>query len=392
MSEHPLPDSALPALRHPPSLLLVDDEKAFADALAFRLETRGAPCLVAYSGAMAMELLGRQEIELVLLDLNMPGQHGLDVLLSIKKQRKDVEVILLTGEADLSTASCGMRRGASDYLLKPVDMEALLAAIGKGRKRATEHREQLRALEAGKLMALGSLAAGVGHEINNPLQIMLQRAEFLQELVAEAQADTPDFDEIAKTAAILENQARRIAGITSQLLELAHKSRTGEAETNLRGLLQTVFARMEERAKALGVTLQLAVEDGLPVLPCSSAELEPVFVHLGRNALDAVEALQMRLVDAGQATDSTHHTLGIRVYAKGDSVTVEVRDSGEGIAPEHAPHVFEPFFSTRPVGKGVGMGLTVCHSLMTSLRGSIRFIPLTPSGTLFMVTIPVTGK
>lgn len=391
----------------PPWLLLVDDEQSFAEALAFRLDARELPCLVAHRGDEALRLLDRPELEVVLLDLNMPGLHGLEALTRIKAKRPDVEVILLTGDANFNSAAHGMRRGASDYLIKPVDFDALLDSIAKARVRSREHKERMRASEAGKLLALGVLAAGIGHELNNPLQIILQRSEWLCELLDDALAGRADFAEMQRTADIIREQAQRSGGITAQLLELSAKTRSSTAETDVAALLEKICGHMGEHLRSLGIALSLRVDPDLPLLPCSPAELEPVFVPLVRNAIDAIEALALK----GQATaegeqtgfhadkqaeplpaQDGHRRIEISARRCGPLVRVIVGDSGEGVAPEHLPRIFEPFFSTRPVGKGTGMGLTVCHSIVTALRGSVRHMPGTEGGAIFVVEIPAEGE
>ena len=375
----------------PPVILLVDDEKAFADTLAFRLQARGIPTAVAYRGEDALEVLDRPELEVVLLDLNMPGLHGLDALRRIKGQRPDVEVILLTGEANLSVAAKGMRRGAGDYLLKPVDCAVLFESLDKARQRAAEYRERQRAAEAGKLMALGALAAGVGHEINNPLQVITQYSEWLQELVDDAAQGRPDLEGMAKAAGIIQKQAARAVAITAQLLDLAHKSRASKAEARLSDLIPKVLDIQAERAAFLGAAISVDVAPDLPVLSCSPAELEPVLHHLVKNALDAIEALHGGAGHEGASSVPAGDEESVRVTAAlaGDMIRITIEDTGEGIAPEHAPRIFDPFFSTRPVGKGTGLGLTVCHSIVYALRGRMRFAPAEPRGTVFTVEIPV---
>lgn len=381
-----------------PAVLLVDDERAFADALAFRLQTRGVAVSTAYRGEEAIEQLAQPFLEVVLLDLNMPGPHGLDVLCQIKERRPDVEVILLTGEADFSLAAKGMRRGAGDYLLKPVDFDVLLESLRKARQRAGEHRERLRAAEAGKLMALGALAAGVGHEINNPLQIIMHRSEWLQELAEDASRGRPDYGEMAKTAEVIQRQAERAGAITARLLDLAHKSRSGAVTTDLPELVERVTKRLRPRAESLGAELVTALAADLAPLSCSPAELEPVLTHLLTNALDAVEA---RLTSAAppvpkQPGSPPPVSPFVRLAAerRDDRVRISVEDTGEGVAPEAAPHIFEPFFSTRPVGGGTGLGLTVCHSIITALRGELRFYPAPdpPGGAVFTVDIPSASE
>ncbi len=362
-----------------PRLLLVDDEQAFVEALAFRLRTRGIDCLCAPGGAEALELLADRNLEIVLLDLNMPGLSGLEALERIKAMRPEVEVILLTGEADLNVAARCMRRGAGDYLLKPVEFDALLTSLAKAETRSRRHRDRLRAAEAGKLMALGALATGVGHEINNPLNVIVQRAEWLSELLDDAEAGRPDFPEMRKTAERILHQARRAGEITAQLLELAGKSRRDLAETDLKALAEKALERQAERAAGLGVAMSLECPETPPLLPFSPVELEAALFHLLRNALDGIEYSGGR---GGQ--------IRLLLEIADDTVRILVEDSGQGVAPEHAPHIFEPFYSTRPVGRGAGLGLTVCHSIAAGLRGRLSLEPSSGlGGSALLLELPL---
>ncbi|MDL2316836.1 response regulator [Desulfovibrio sp. OttesenSCG-928-A18] len=394
-------------------LLLVDDEKAFAEALAFRLRTRGFSVLTAGGAEEALALADTPDLEIVLLDLNLPGMHGLELLRRFKAGRPELEIILLTGEADFNLAATGMRRGAGDYLIKPVDFDVLLESIAKARTRAGEHKERLRAAEAGKLVALGVLAAGVGHEINNPLQIILQRSEWLEELLADAAAGRADFAEMAKSAEVIKHQALRAGEITAQLLELAGHSRSGKASAMLPGLAEKVVGRLAQRAGELSTRILVDIPGDLPPLPCLPSDLETVLAHLLRNALDAIEALLLRQKGPGAtgraASGGMAGLIKIRGRMQGELVRISVRDNGEGVAPDLRDRIFEPFFSTRPLGRGTGLGLTVCHSIVSALGGSIRCArgdgrepeeaaPAVrdtaeqgPGGALFIVEFPAFG-
>jgi C4-dicarboxylate-specific signal transduction histidine kinase len=368
-----------------PYLLLVDDEKEFLEALAFRLESRGIPCLKALRGEDALPLLDKQELEIVLLDLNMPGMSGMELLQYIKKNRPDMEVLLLTGETTLTSAARGMRRGASDYLLKPVDMSALLDSLAKAKVRVRTHKERMRATEAGRLIALGSLAHGVGHEINNPLQVIVQGAEWLCELIEDSKNGIElDRDEVEATAKKILGQAQACARITAQLLDMAHRTRSNTAEILLAELVRKVVdrAHVRTRAKELGTRIVLKLAENLPPLYYSQAEIEPVLAQLLENALDAIEAAPHTPVEG--------HHITIAAWQAEQHVHLEVCDTGEGIALEHAQRIFDPFFSTRAVGKGSGLGLTTCHSIVTVLRGALRHKPNTPQGTIMIVELPMS--
>jgi signal transduction histidine kinase len=376
----------LPRRPQHPYLLLVDDEREFLEALAFRLESGGIPCLKASRGEDALPLLDNYELEIVLLDVNMPGMSGLDLLRRMKKSRPDMEVLLLSGEGALATAAKGMRRGAGDYLLKPVDMPSLLDSLAKAKERVRIYKERMRAAEAGRLIALGSLAHGVGHEINNPLQVIVQGAEWLCELIEDSKNGIElDMDEVESVAGKILNQARICARVTGRLLDMAYRARSNTAETVLADLAQNIADRPGIRARAgdLHTRIELDLAADLPRLPYSQAEIEPILVQLLNNALDAVEA--------APHTPAGGHGITIAARRAAPLVYIEVRDTGEGIAPEHAQRIFDPFFSTRAIGKGAGLGLTTCHSIVTALRGALRHAPNMPHGTIMRVELPITS-
>jgi C4-dicarboxylate-specific signal transduction histidine kinase len=374
-------DELSPQAQHP-CMLLVDDEEEFLHALAFRLESRGIPCLKAGSGEEALPLLDKQELEIVLLDVNMPGMSGLDLLQHIKKHRPDMEVLLLTGESSLTTAARGMRRGAGDYLLKPVDMPALLESVAKAKARARTYKERMRAVEAGRLMALGSLAHGVGHEINNPLQVIVLGAEWLCELIADSKNGIElDTDEVEATARKILHQAQACARITAGLLNMSHRIRSNTSEISLPELARKVVDSARARAGELHTRIDMQFPGDLPSLPFSQAEIEPLLAQLLNNALDAIEAAPHTPVEG--------HCIIIAAWLAEQLVHLEVRDSGEGIPPENAQRIFDPFFSTRAVGKGAGLGLTTCHSIVTVLRGALRHTPNTPQGAIMTVELPM---
>jgi len=125
-------------------VLLVDDEESFVDALAQRLELRDFKVLTALSGDAALEAIREKLVDVVVLDVLMPGKDGVETLREIKQIKPLVEVIMLTGHATVETAIEGMRLGAYDYLMKPTDTEELVKKINKANARKQEHEERIR--------------------------------------------------------------------------------------------------------------------------------------------------------------------------------------------------------------------------------------------------------
>jgi len=139
-------------IKIPTRVLLVDDEKDFVEMLALRLNEVGEKVSSAHSGDAGLRVLQEKDIDVVILDIKMPGKDGIETLMEIKQRHPLVEVIMLTGHGTTETAVKGMKLGAFDYLLKPADFDDLLDKLGKARKRKDEQEERIRKAEARLLL------------------------------------------------------------------------------------------------------------------------------------------------------------------------------------------------------------------------------------------------
>lgn len=139
-------------IKIPARVLIVDDEKDFVEMFSLRLETQGEKVSVAYSGESALKILNEKPIDVVILDIRMPGMDGISTLRQIKTLHPIVEVILLTGHGSTETAVEGMKLGAFDYLMKPADAEEIKIKIENARKRKDEQEERIRKAEVRLLL------------------------------------------------------------------------------------------------------------------------------------------------------------------------------------------------------------------------------------------------
>ena len=139
-------------IKIPTRVLLVDDEVDFVEMLSLRLNEVGERVAPAYSGRECLEILGKKSIDVVILDIRMPGMDGIETLREIKKKFPLVEVIMLTGHGTTETAVEGMKLGAFDYLMKPADFDELLLKLENARKRKDEQEERIRKAEARLLL------------------------------------------------------------------------------------------------------------------------------------------------------------------------------------------------------------------------------------------------
>ncbi len=220
-----------------------------------------------------------------------------------------------------------------------------------------------------RMVAVGQLAAGLAHEINNPLGVIRCYAELLQASQAEPQAQD-DLSVIVRHT----DQARRVV---RDLLDFARPRPAQPGPSDLAQVAAATLEVLRPRGKGGRTGISLETEPGLPLVRAGAEALEHILTNLVMNALDAVSDLPE---GAGQVRVS----LGLRQ----GKVELRVEDNGPGIAPEHLDRVFDPFFTTKDVGKGTGLGLAVVYSLVRDLDGAIEVESPAGGGAVFRVLLP----
>ncbi|MCP3140223.1 sensor histidine kinase [Pyxidicoccus xibeiensis] len=255
------------------------------------------------------------------------------------------------------------------------------AELEQANTRLTESLGQLRATQAqllfaDRLASVGQLAAGIGHEINNPLAFIISNLEFVQEELRRR----PDSPELPAALAEAREGAERVRLIVRELGNLA---RPDSMETGPVDLGAVVRSAEKMAMHLIRPRARLVRDvDGAPAVFGNGARLCQVLLNLLLNAAHAIEP------GRGQ-----QHFIHVRARAAGtDKVLVEVEDTGCGIAPANLARVFDPFFTTRPVGMGTGLGLAVCHGIVASHGGEISVESEVGKGTTFRVLLPVFAR
>jgi len=245
-----------------------------------------------------------------------------------------------------------------------------------------EKEFQAQYYHAEKMATIGLLAAGVAHEINNPLTSIQGFADGLQRRMAQLNQvidDTAlkgDFEEYLD---IIRRECRRCSGIVQSLLTFSPRKTAERSRINLDPLIRNVLRILHHKLKHYPEDLiRLDLDAHLPAIRGNAAELEQVILNLVLNALDAVDP-------AG--------AIHIRTLAQADAqVLLEVADNGRGIPAEDLPKLFEPFFTTKPVGKGIGIGLSTCYHIIQAHGGEIGVDSVFGRGSVFSVRLPAISE
>jgi signal transduction histidine kinase/HD-like signal output (HDOD) protein len=261
---------------------------------------------------------------------------------------------------------CGLLSAALERRAASASLEARSERLGAAMRKMQQINQKL--IQAERLAAVGQLAAGAAHEINNPLAIIYARLQIL------GLKETNESQRAAFRQ--MEEQIGRISTILTQLMDFARPTQPQFATVDLNALLSGSLSMMSGNFEKRGVKVVGELQDGLPQVWADAKLLEQVFVNLFINAEHAIEngggALRVRTT-----------------WKSGQShVWVDVEDTGCGIAPEHIESIFDPFFTTKE-GKGTGLGLSTSYSIIKSHQGDIRVTSTLGKGTLFRISLPV---
>ena len=427
-----------------PSILVVDDTRVNLMLTCSILEHQ-YHVLPAASGAEALKLAGETpHLDLILLDVMMPEMDGYEVLRRLRAgpATRDIPVVFVTAMVGDEDEERGLSLGAVDYVAKPLRPAILLARVrnhvelkrardqmrsqndfleARVHERTTALRRMLeqqqalnrkledaqnQLLQSEKMASLGQLAAGVAHELNNPIGFVHSNLGTLEGYLADlfnlidayekATAASPsaelkaalapalglrksmDYDIVRQDIHQLMNESRdgltRVKKIVQDLKDFSRVGETNWQWADLhQGLDSTLNIVWNELKYKCTVTKHYA--PSLPRIRCLPSQLNQVFMNLLVNAAHAIP-------EKGEITISTE--------AVGeDRVRIRIADTGTGIPPEFLKRIFEPFFTTKPVGKGTGLGLSIAWGIIGKHHGSIAVDSRPGAGTTFTITLPI---
>jgi len=390
----------------------------------------------ARNGREGLEKAREKRPDLVLTDVMMPEMSGTELCSALKADEdlSGVPVVLVTSKAEREMKIEGLELGADDYVTKPFHPRELLArvrslvrlrrmqeelAIRNALLESTNEElrstmEELREagaqlVKAERLAAVGELAAGVAHEVNNPVNFALNAIKTLRSYVGDvremtgriASLDLQDrsalderiaeinalreelgFDQVAEALAelgdIVAEGLERTSRLVGDLRDFAAPGERGRTEVDVGRGLGSTLQLMGHTLSRDGIEVRMQIEPDLPPVVGDARALNQVFLNLLKNAAEAFEG-QRGVID-------------VRAFQREGWIHVEIQDDGPGVAPEVASRLFEPFFSTKEAGRGSGLGLSITQRIVDEHGGRVGFVRPEQGGSCFRIELPVAGS
>jgi two-component system NtrC family sensor kinase len=233
------------------------------------------------------------------------------------------------------------------------------------------------AMQESKMAALGKMAAGIAHEINNPLAVIAEKAGWIKDLLKmEDIPNSKNFQEVADAVGKIEYHTNRAKTVTHRLLGFARRMEPISERVSINSVLDESIDFLENEARYRNIDIQVDYSPDLPLLMSDPAQLQQVFLNIINNAIDAI----------GKNGEIIIRT---KYKAKSQEISIEIADNGPGIAKEMINKVFDPFFTTKEVGKGTGLGLSISYGIIEKLGGRILVASEEGKGSTFTIYLPV---
>ena len=310
-------------------------------------------------GRNIFEVLTKQSRELLESEFNKVFATG-DI------QRIEQETVTQSGDTN-------------NWLISKIPMRAdetndVSHVITVGENITSRVKSERAVARAEKLAAVGRLAAGVVHEINNPLATIAACAESLENRIAEGVfGDSSDLEDLNEYLGLIRDEAFRCKQITNGLLDFSRLRAGNRVPVNVGDLIKMTARLVTHQQRGENIQIDVATTKDLPMVLGDEGQLQQAFVALATNAIDAMP-------DGG--------TLTLRAAAAGPNVILEIKDTGIGITPENLTKIFDPFFTTKDVGRGTGLGLAVCYGIVSEHGGRLDVRSTVGAGTTFTISLP----
>jgi two-component system, NtrC family, sensor histidine kinase HydH len=354
----------------PPRVLVVDDNASFVDNLKEILEDSGYSISVAMSCVSGLAA-GKSGFDIALVDMRLPDGLGTDLAVQLRGINPDAAVVLLTGYSTVEAAAAAVRAGAFAYLSKPCATPELLLTVEQARRHidlAADKRELgRRAQTAEKLAAIGTMTAGLSHEIRNPLNaagLQLSVLERRIEKLPEEQRGP-----LLQPLTLVRDEIKRLDHMLEDFLQLAKPRELAARPIDLAELTGRVLDLLETDAARRGVKVVRRL-GAVPPVAGDDNRMRQVIMNLALNALEA----------------SPKGTLTLSTSAQDSQVELTVDDTGPGVPQALRERIFEPFFTTK--AQGSGLGLPIVHAIITQHGGTLTVGNAPGGGARFTVRLP----
>ncbi|MBW4642116.1 MAG: response regulator [Goleter apudmare HA4340-LM2] len=417
-------------------ILIVDDNPTNLSVLSEVLSNAGYKFRVAVNGESAILQAERNQPQLILLDVEMPGIDGFETCRRLKANpiTQNIPLIFTTALADTNSKVKAFSLGAVDYIPKPFAQEEVLARVRVHLqlKQLTESLEQqvsdisdglrlrttaleqaqVQLVQQEKLSTLGELIAGIAHEINNPINFIASNLAPLQEYIRDVteiiQLYQQEYQPTEKISIaiedtdlefVLEDMAKilnsmkcgtdRIKHISGALRTFSRSSGDSIMSADLHQGLDSTLMILQHRLKGKGdfPHIEIIKHYGkLPEVDCYPGQMNQVFMNILANAIDALDEAMIQ----GKLNACTPKIEITTAMDSAQWIVIQISDNGIGISESHKQHLFEPLFTTKPVGKGTGLGLSIVHQIVVEKHHGILEVDTQPGqGAKFMIKIPV---
>src|SRR2546425_1430019 len=368
-------------------ILIADDEPANVRLLERLLGQAGYRNVRATTDSRQVRTLYEEfQPDLILLDLMMPRLDGVAVLEQLPIAAGEyVPVLVLTADGTAQAKERALTAGAKDFLTKPFDRTEVLLRIKNLLDTRFAYRElerqnhslaqivterTQRLLQSEKIATMGSLLAGVAHELNNPLAVVLGQSHLLRETVQDPRTIV--------RAEKLKAAADRCVRIVRNFLALARQQAPERGDVPLNQVVRDAAELLAYELRTDNVEVSLCLAEDLPILWADGHQLHQVLVNILANAHHALR----------QGTARRQLSIATRSDHASQRVHLEITDPGPGIPAEIRAKIFEPFFTTKPAGQGTGLGLSLCRGIIEEHGGAISGASEAGRGPPFAITRP----
>ena len=372
-------------LKTPLRILHLEDDPNDAALVQSTLDAGGIACEITFvqNRHDFVAALERNGIDLILSDFSLPGFDGLSAAKIVREKWPDLPVILVSGTLGEELAIDSLKGGATDYVLKE-RLARLAPAVRRAMQEVEERTERRRLeaqfIEAQKMEVIGQLAGGVAHDFNNILAVIICYCDFIS-------SDLGPGNPLLAYTEEIRHASERATGLTRQLLVFSRKQAVQPVVLDLNNVVKELN-NLLRRLIDENIDMTLVFEKDIGRMKADSGHVGQVLMNLVINARDAMpEGGKLTIATANVTlaeNDPDRHTGAI----PGDYVMLSVSDTGTGMTGEVKARLFEAFFTTKPSGKGTGLGLATCQTIVQQSGGHIIVLSELGKGTTFKIFFP----